>query len=317
MKKKYIFLGLILVCVLSCQKGPKQKKQVIIFHAGSLAVPMKQLKQAFEKKNPSLTVLLEASGSRTAARKVSDLHKPADIVASADYSVIYNLLMPEYADFCINFASNEMSLVYTSKSKYYKEINSNNWPEILLKKGVNYGHSDPNKDPCGYRSQLVWQLAEKFYQKKNLYQDLKKNCPAKNVRPKEVDLLALLETGYLDYIFLYRSVAIQHNLPYVSLPDKINLSQYKFDDFYQTAAVEITGKNPGEVITQKGKAIVYGITLLKKPVNQDGANKFLEFMLSREGLEIFNALGQKAFSVPETAEFHKIPKSLKRIVKKK
>ncbi|MCK7522654.1 MAG: hypothetical protein MZV64_35710 [Ignavibacteriales bacterium] len=42
-------------------------------------------------------VLLEAAGSLVCARKVTELKKPCDIVASADYFVIDKLLIPEYA----------------------------------------------------------------------------------------------------------------------------------------------------------------------------------------------------------------------------
>jgi molybdate/tungstate transport system substrate-binding protein len=276
---------------------------------------MKHLKKEFELLHPKTKILLESSGSRTAARKISDLHKPADIMASADYTVIYDLLVPVYADFCINFATNEMSLVYSSKSKYADRINKDNWFDIILKDGVEYGHSDPNQDPCGYRSQLVWQLAEQHYKQKNLYQKLRQNCPLKNIRPKEVDLLALLDAGALDYIFLYRSVAIQHDLPYLQLPAKINLSSYQESDFYKKASIAISGKKPGEKILKTGKAIVYGVTIPKKAPNHKGATEFLKFMFSPSGMNIFAKLGQKPFLSPETKEIEKIPVSLKTLVK--
>lgn len=118
--------------------------------------------------------------------------------------------------------------------------------------GVKYGHSDPNADPCGYRSQIVWKLAQRYYRVDNLYQELADNCPPKNVRPKEVDLIALLEAGELDYIFIYKSVALQHQMPYVELPEQINLKTTKYTDFYATATFDVTGKEPGEMITQVG-----------------------------------------------------------------
>ncbi len=48
------------------------------------------------------------------------------------------------------------------------KIDAGNWHEILLRPDVQYGHSDPNSDPCGYRSLLTWQLAEKYYKIENL-----------------------------------------------------------------------------------------------------------------------------------------------------
>ena len=56
-------------------------------------------------------------------------------------------------------------------------------------------------------------------------------------------------------------VAAQHGFNYIELPPEINLSQEKFDDFYTTAEVEISGKEPGETIVMQGKSIVYGVTI--------------------------------------------------------
>ena len=81
-------------------------------------------------------LLIEAAGSRDCARKVSDLGRQADVVASADFAVIQNLLMPEHADFNIHFATNEMAIAYTKHSTHGSEITAENWYEILLRDGV-------------------------------------------------------------------------------------------------------------------------------------------------------------------------------------
>jgi len=307
-----VIAAFALACTLSCKKDTRK---VTVFHAGSLAVPMKHLKKSFEKKHPGIEVLLESSGSRAAARKISDLHKPCDIMASADYSVINNLLMPEYASFNIRFATNEMAIVYTAKSRYADKINTGNWYKILLKDDVSYGHSDPERDPCGYRSQLVWQLAEKHYREPGLYGKLRAGCPKKNIRPKEVDLIGLIEAGALDYIFLYRSVAIQHDLPFVELPPQISLGDPAYNSFYKKAYVDLTGKKPGQTVRVRGESMVYGITMVKNPVNRKDALSFLAFMLGNEGMDIIKSLGQGPIMPALTSEYGSVPEELKKYVK--
>ena len=49
----------------------------------------------------------------------------------------------------------------------------------------------------------------------------------KFIRPKETDLLALLEAGEIDYLFIYRSVAQQHGLKMILLDDAMNLKAAK------------------------------------------------------------------------------------------
>ena len=292
----------------------QSERKLIIFHAGSLAIPFKQMSAAFSRKHSGVKVLREAAGSRTCARKIVDLGRPCDVMASADYTVINNLLIPDHADWNISFATNEMAIMHRPDSRDAKEINGRNWHKILLKKDVEYGHSDPNSDPCGYRSQLVWQLTEKHYQLPGLYGRLKAGCPLRNIRPKETDLIALLEAGQLDYLFIYRSVCLQHNMPFVKLPVQINLGTFQYNDFYRQANIKISGKTPGSFIEKRGKPMIYGITIPKNSPEPDLAAKFLTFALGPEGKRIMELNGQPPLPVPQaTGDLLKLPADLKRI----
>ncbi|MFT7002907.1 MAG: molybdate/tungstate transport system substrate-binding protein [Sulfurimonas sp.] len=306
MNKKLI-ISLSLSALLASSMLAKDK--ITVFHAGSLAVPFSEIEKVFEAKYPQYDVQREASGSRAAARKISEIGKAADVMASADYKVIDNLLVPKNAKFNAQFATNEMVLAYTSKAKYANEINAQNWPEIFLRDGVKVGHSNPNMDPCGYRSMLVTKLAEEYYKIPGLfnklfgYGDSYKVGEEKRekviVRPKETDLLALIEANAYDYLYIYKSVAEQHGLKYISLPKQVSLKDNEFKDFYKTASFKINGKKPGEFITKKGGAMVYGITVAenkKSPANRDGAIKFVNFVLSSEGQAIMLKNGQGVIS---------------------
>jgi molybdate/tungstate transport system substrate-binding protein len=269
------------------------KENVIVFHAGSLTVPLAAMEKAFEAAHPEIDILREAGGSTKLARMITELHKPADIMVSADYLVIDKALIPAYADWNIRFATNQLVLCYTPRSRFADEVRSDNWYEILARPGVVWGHSDPNLDPCGYRSLMVLQLAEKFYAKPGLYDRLIANRPEANVRPKSVELVSLLETGNMDFAWEYLSVAVQHGLQFVRLDAHINLSNSQLDDFYRQAAVEVTGSQPGTRVTEIGQSCTYGLTLVKGAPNAAGAVLFLEYLLSPEGgLKILESLGQ-------------------------
>jgi molybdate/tungstate transport system substrate-binding protein len=208
-----------------------------------------------------------------------------------------------------------MTIAYNNSSKYSESINLNNCFDILLKDDVFYGRSDPDSDPCGYRAVLTLKLAEKFYNKPGLTQKfLKKDNNF--IRPKEVDLLALLETNSLDYIFIYRSVAEQHRLNYLILPDEINLKNPAYTDHYSMVDVEITGKQPGDRITQKGEPMVYGITIPKNAPNKNAAIAFVEFVLdNNKGLKIMEKNGQPSVVPAETETYKNIPEQLRRFVR--
>ena len=301
---------LILSVLISCSSDT-DKTELIIFHAGSLAVPFTEISKEFQKEMPGVVVRLESAGSRKCARKIIDLDRKCDIMASADYTVIDELLIPEYADWNIKFASNEMTLVYTEASRYSDSITSDNWFEILAKDDVKFGRSDPNSDPCGYRAVLTMKLAGNHYGNQDIV-DVLLNKDLNMIRPKETDLLALLESNALDYIYLYRSVAEQHQLEYLLLPDEINLKNPDLSDWYETAEVDISGKKPGETITKRGEPMVYGITVINNSENRDVALKFIEFLLKSDyGMKIMEKNGQPSMVPSNTDTYKQLPVALK------
>ena len=314
MKKLFSTLGILLIAFFGVFAQKLQQPlsgDLVIFHAGSLSVPMKEISAAFKKLHPDVNFLMESAGSVECARKITDLNKPCDIVATADYKVIDNMLIPKYCDWNIKFVSNEMCIVYTEKSRYASQISAKNWYNILQKKDVAYGRADPNSDPCGYRSVMTMQLAEKFYLKPGLA-NLLMTKDQNYMRPKEVDLVAILESQSVDYIFLYKSVAIQHNLKYLVLPAEVNLKDPKFADLYSSAVVAINHKEPGQKVMMKGEPMVYGLTLINSAPNKPVALAFLLFMLSKEqGIKILEKDGQPSVIPQQNPNFDKIPALLK------
>jgi molybdate/tungstate transport system substrate-binding protein len=233
---------------------------------------------------------------------------------SADYTVIDKLLIPDFADWNVRFARNTMVIAYTDQSEHADEFSAENWYEILAREGVIFGHSESDADPCGYRTLLVWQLAEKHYNEPGLYERLDENCPPENIRPKSVELIALLESGDMDYAFEYRSVAVQHGLKFVELPDEINLSMVEQAEFYSQASVDIAGSEPGETMTMVGKPIVYGVTIPNNAPNPDLAVAFVEFLLGPEGQAIMEGQGQPPIVPPVSTDVEHLPDVLKGIV---
>lgn len=321
-----IIIGLLTLILLSSlgltgAADQSLEGEIILLHAGSLAVPVDNLKEAFHELYPNIEVKNEAGGSNALCRQVSELGKNVDILMSADYVVIDELLMPDYADFNIAFAVNSLVIMYTNDSRYAEEINADNWYEILLRDGVDFGHSEPDMDPCGYRSVLLFQLAENYYKKEGLDKALRDAIPQKNIRPKSVELIALLETGALDYAFEYESVAMQHEamdsrFKYVRLPDAINLSSLDYADDYAKATIELTGPTPETPLIVNGEPIVYSLTMPVTGENRENAIVFLRFLFNPEqGLKVLQESGQPVIEVRAASGGDKVPAELADLVK--
>jgi len=292
-----------------------EQKELIIFHAGSLSVPLKQAAMEYERRNPGTKILLESSGSLVCARKVTELKKPCDIIASSDYFVINELLIPDYASWSIRFATNEIVIAYQEKSRHSNEINKDNWMDILWKPDVIYARSDPDSDPCGYRTVFTFMLAEKYYRLPGLSTKLlSKN--KEFIRPKEVDLVSLLESNSIDYMFQYKSVAIQHGFKYIELPKDINLSDPAKNAIYSSVNTSVAGNKPGTKIKVAGDYINYSLTILDKAPQKEEAANFVDFLLSQDGLNIFRKNGQEPL-IPLIGEpwMKMPPKLLKYFVK--
>jgi molybdate/tungstate transport system substrate-binding protein len=299
-----ILLTMAAALLSGCRKRDhKAKDRLIIFHAGSLSIPVQELARLFEATYPGVEVRAESAGSRHCARKIADLGKSCDVMMSADTRVVESLLMPDHARFNIQFATNQMAIAYTPQSKFADDITAENWPEVLQRNGVVFGRSEPDSDPCGYRTLLVFQLAERAFESPELAERLTQTTGA--IRPKETDLLSLLEAGEIDYLFIYRSVARQHGLQMVQLPDEVNLRSAELAGLYATATVQLTGKRPGETITRKGEPMVYSLTIPTDAPHPTMAEAWVALLLSDAGRAIMQRNGQP-FLTPPTADGHDV-----------
>ncbi len=306
--KKWLILFFLLVSPLFAGS----KVILKVFHAGSLSIPFREMKEEFEEKHPEVEVRLEPSGSVLAIRKITDLHKSADVVAVADYSLIEKMLFPTYADRVYIFGANEMVLAFSDHSKYHRLINERNWYEILSMPGVKWGFSNPLLDPCGYSTLVTIALAEEYYRKKIfselvspflnvtfsgrkilLPSEIKLKGRKVYMRPKAVELLGLIESGFLDYIFEYRSVAMQHRLKFLKLPEEINLSSLKFRKYYSGVKILFPS---GKIIS--GKPILYGISPLLNAPHPHWAREWVKFVTGKRGAEIMERNFQKSIYPP-------------------
>ena len=306
-----------LLLLSACRWGsPAEDTRVLhIIHAGSLTYPVQKLTEAFGKEHPDVRFRTEAWGSKAGARRVIEIEAPADVFLSADYMVIEHMLIPQHASWYVAFAANEMAIVHTHRSRYSDEINQDNWPEILLRPDVSIGRSNPDHDPCGVRTVFTCKLAEIYFEEDGLARQLLEK-DRRNIRPKETDLIALLESGHLDYIFLYRSVAQQHQLPYLQLPPKLSLGDPDLQQFYAQVQTQTMGARPGETITETGQAMVYGATIPHKTNNPELAEKFVEFLLSPQGIAIMEALGQPGVVPAANPYYDELPEGLKPFAKR-
>jgi molybdate/tungstate transport system substrate-binding protein len=281
-----------------------------IFAAGTLAMPFRQINALFEKKYPTVTVQAQYGGSVMMARKITDLHQDADLLAVADYKVIpkYMFGNSAHASWYAGFARNAITFAYTDKSKYAKEMTSQNWYKILARPGVEIGRSNPDTDPSGYQTVQMLNLAEKYYSAPGLEQRVLANAPPTNMRDTETALISALQLGQIDYLAVYRSDALQHRLKFIALPTKINLSDPADAAYYRQG---IARTHNGDL---SGKPIIYATTIINGSKNAAMAGKYVAMLLGPQGQAVMKSNGFEPLSPAYAVHAEAMPAALKTLV---
>lgn len=289
-----LLVGLFAACggERASREGP-----LAVFNAGSLARPLRAALDSFAVRE-GVRIEQESAGSLETARKLTELGKIPDVVALADADVFPQYLAPAHVREWVLFARNRMVLAYTDRSQHADEIDADNWWRVLLRPGVEVGRSDPELDPNGYRTLMVWQLAERASGEARLAERLLAASPARNVRPKEADLVGLLQAGEMDYIWSYESMARAAGLRHVILSPSVDLSDPDSASTYAQATVVVRGASRGETVTFTGRPIVYAFAVPVEAPHRALAERFVAFLTSDAGRAVLRAEGLDALDVP-------------------
>lgn len=301
---------------LALTSAPAQADDAVtldVLAAGTLAVPLREIDGLFEQKYPNVTVHAQFGGSVKMAKQITDLHQTADLLAVADYNVIPKYLFGQqggsvYATWYAGFARNAISFVYTDKSQSAGEINGTNWYQVLARKGVEIGRSNPDTDPSGYQTLQMLQLAESYYKVPGLAEAILANAPATNMRDTETSLISALQLGQIDYLAIYRSDALQHKLKLLDLPAEIDLSDPAQAATYAKAVAHT--KN-GDL---PGRPIVYALTVPTNGAHADWAEKYAAFVLGPDGQAVMRKDGFGSFAPAYAVNLDRMPPSLKDLV---
>jgi len=345
----YLSLSLLLLVGCTHQTGvptPTADRRVplVVFAAGSLIIPFDALETAFEQQYPHIDVHAEYHGSIQAIRHVTELHDDIDVVASADASLIpmlmENVTNPDtghpYADWYIRFASNHLALAYTPHSQRAAEITPDTWYNILADPNVYWGLSDPRFDALGYRALMVFALAQQTTHHPTLFNDIigerfthpltlfwdddQGTITVPEIvetqagsdlllRGSSIQLIALLQSGDIDYAFEYESVIRQHGLNMLPLPAPLNMGDAHTP--YDHVQVHLDFRRFSSVQPQfRGTRISYGITIPTNAQHAPEAALFIAFLLGPQGQAIMQAHHHPLFDPPLGDGYPHIPTTL-------
>jgi molybdate/tungstate transport system substrate-binding protein len=278
-------------------EGATRRDTLVLYVAASLTTPLQPVIDTFVARTGAV-VQRESGGSLEHARKVTELHRVPDLLLLADAEVIPRLLVPVHVSWYADFARNRMVVAYTPRSRHAGDISAANWRRILTRSDVAVGRTDPAIAPAGYRTLLMFRLAERHYHDPGLAERLLANAPARNVRPDPSQLAALLGAGELDYIYEYESVAASHGFRFLELPGAIDLGDPGRAIDYAAVSVRVRSSAGGDSITVLGKPILYGLTVPRQAPHPEAAARFAALVLGAEGQRLLREGHVDALSEP-------------------
>lgn len=225
---------------------------------------------------------VEAHGSVQVTRLVANGQKDPDIVAVADDTLFESILTPAWY---ATLATNEIVLGYnddTDGGRALATAGNDDWFRVLLEGDVALGRTDPALDPLGYRTLFALELATRYY---GTDADLRDAITAPDQRYPETQLLGQFETGAIDAAFMYRSMAVDRDYDYISLPAAVNLGDPAHTDEYATVSYTL---DDGREVT--GDLIRYAATIRH---SRPTVERVFEALLTSD------ALTDAGFTVPD------------------
>ena len=286
-----------LACARPCEAAAVSRADtVVVFAAASLAVPIRAALDSFARRTGTV-VQQENGASLELARRITELGRVPDVIALADQEVFPQLLVPRAASWYVRFARNRMVVAFTGRSTGAAQLTAEHWHRVLSRPDVRVGRSDPRLAPAGYRTLLLYRLAEGYYRVPGLASRLEARTPPALMRGNASELVALLQAGELDYIIDYESLARSNRLRFVTLPPAIDLGDPARASEYARASVRVARRT--DTTIYRGAPIVYAATVPRGAPHPSAGQRFLRYLLSPAGQSVLRAHAVDALRVPE------------------
>lgn len=234
---------------------------VEVFHADSLAGPMRELKKAFEAKNKDVTINLSSGVSRQLADRILK-GETCDVFAPSSPAVADDLISKGAASWYVVFSANEMVII-TAKGNplAIRQVAD------LAKPEVKFVRVTGDADLATGRTIEFLKRAANLEGKAELAQTIIDGATVDPSKPNSVpDTVRAVREGKANAGVVYYSAAVaaRNDVDIVRFPANVNMSEA----IRNAASVPGTAKNPKE------------------------ATDFVRFILTAEGQNILLETGQ-------------------------
>jgi molybdate/tungstate transport system substrate-binding protein len=281
---------------------------LISYSADAYATETSSLLTGFSKTTGIPTAPVISGGSNADASSI-EAGAPDDVFVSAALpatapSHLGNLS----ADWAIGFATDQVVVAYSnatlsdsaasavvslgqSAEKSNTTSDWNTFYAALTSGSTKVGISNPVADPGGLRGWLVLEAAGFLYDgNQSAYVSSLLTTQGNVTGTSSAALVAPLQSGQIQFLFIYKSAAISDGIGYISLDDHVNLSDARLASYYsQFSYTDSSGKTAGA-------PIVLVVTVPSSSVNTAEALEFVQYVVKN-----MRGLSGYGLVIPKTA----------------
>jgi molybdate/tungstate transport system substrate-binding protein len=258
---------------------------------------------------------LKSGGSFADANQIA-AGAPDDVFVSVALTATSSQYLKNLtSNWAVGFASDQMVLAYSNATQTSAATNiidlantaaksnaTSDWNAVftaLTSGGVKVGISNPVSDPAGLRGWLVLEAAGYLYSGGNqqAYVSPLLQNGANVTGTNAAALVAPLQAGQVQFLFIYKSAAVSDGLKFLTLDSHVNLGNTSLGSFYSTFSyTDSAGKTAGA-------PIILCITVPLSAVNTAEALQFVQYVVhNAKGLSSY---GLQPFAVAML--YHNVP----------
>lgn len=280
-----VIVGALAYAYYAKQQGPSP---LLSYSADAYATETSALLNSFSRSTGIPVAPVKSGGSFADANQIA-AGAPDDVFVSVALSATGpGYLKNESSGWAVGFASDQLVLAYSNSSASTAVVSegtiaertnsTSDWGAFftsLTSGAIRVGISDPVSDPAGLRGWLALEAAGYLYSggNANAYTAPLLKGGANVTGASAADLVAPLQSGQIQFLFIYKSAAIADHLSYVILDRHVNFEDPSLGAFYSKFSYQDSAG------TTAGSAIVLCITVPFDSTEQPSALQFVQYVI--------------------------------------
>lgn len=260
-----------------------------VAYAGSMGSMMEGPVKEAAARTLGIEMHGRAQGSDALAKLIVGGSIAADVFIPVTPGPMQTVLKAGKAQSGTPIARTEMVIAYSPKSRFAQQFadaaankrGAMPWYEILQQPGIRFGRTDPATDPQGRNIIFTLQLAETYYKQPGLAMKILGQTINTEQIFSEPTVEARLQSGELDAASAYKIQPGPFDLPFVSLPDEINLGNESMHDRYRQATLTLAAR------TYHPQSLVYYAAVITGSAQPDKAMAFVHWLAGMDAKAIF------------------------------